>query len=250
MTWRCWGSGPPLLFIHGSHGSWSHWIRNIDAFIATRTVCAMDLPAYGDSAMPPQEDHAAIVDVIAAGLRTIFGEERAIDTVGFSFGGLMAAYLSAFHPASVRRLILAATGGLGTPLGSTYLRRVRGLEGDERRAAVRENLLGLMLHHAESADDLAVHIHDINTSRGRMRVGPLVLPDKLFEILPKVTVPVDAIWGECDRPHPDPGLQERALRQRKPQLEFKVIRDAGHWVMYERAEEFNQALIELLAIRR
>ena len=31
MVWHRWGNGPPAVLCHGSHGAWSHWIRNIDA---------------------------------------------------------------------------------------------------------------------------------------------------------------------------------------------------------------------------
>ena len=54
IVWRVWGSGPPLLLTHGGGGSWLHWIRNIDALAQERTVWAVDLPGYGDSAMPPR----------------------------------------------------------------------------------------------------------------------------------------------------------------------------------------------------
>ena len=33
----------------------------------------------------------------------------------------------------------------------------------------------------------------------------------------------------------------------QPGCEFCIIKDAGHWVMYERPEEFNSTLLELLA---
>ncbi|MBY4596358.1 alpha/beta fold hydrolase [bacterium BD-1] len=49
VAWRAWGSGPPLVLLHGSHGSWRHWVRNIEALAAQRTVCAPDMPGYGDS---------------------------------------------------------------------------------------------------------------------------------------------------------------------------------------------------------
>jgi pimeloyl-ACP methyl ester carboxylesterase len=247
LVWRSWGSGPPLVVTHGSHGSWTHWIRNIDALAHAHTVLAVDLPGFGESAMPPREDHVSIAEVIAAGMRILMGE-CSVDVVGFSFGGVVAAHLSALHPALVQRLILVATGGLDTPLGEIDLRRVRGLAGEERRAAVRANLLGLMLHRAAAADDLAVYLQDINATRGRLSAGPLVLPSKLLDALPRISAPIDVIWGEFDRPHPDPGLQECVLRRFQPDLEFRVVADAGHWVMYEGGAEFNRVLLELLAL--
>jgi len=42
-------------------------------------------------------------------------------------------------------------------------------------------------------------------------------------------------------------VQEAVLRQHYPALEFRVIADAGHWVMYEQPEAFNRTVMELLA---
>ena len=103
-----------------------------------------------------------------------------------------------------------------------------------------------MLHDPASVDELALHMQEINGARARLDPIALVLPDRLMDALPRLTVQIDAIWGEFDRPHPNPALQEAVLRRFQPQLDFRVIRGAGHWAMYERSEEFNRAVIELL----
>jgi pimeloyl-ACP methyl ester carboxylesterase len=234
------------LLAHGSHGGWSHWIRNIEALAQVRTVWIPDLPGYGESAMAPSQDHAGIASVIASGLRRLIPAELPLDFIGFSFGGVLGAYFAALYPERVRRVILVATGGLGTPMGHIELRRVRALEGEERRAAHRANLLALMLHHPRSVDELALHIHETNGSRARLDPTPLVLPDKLMFALPQIRAQIDAIWGEFDRPHPDPPVQEAALRRFQPNLDFRVISGAGHWAMYEQPEEFNRTVVELL----
>jgi pimeloyl-ACP methyl ester carboxylesterase len=246
LVWRSWGSGPPALLAHGSHGSWSHWIRNIEALAQVRTLWVPDLPGYGESALAPGQDHAAIASVLAEGLQRLIPAALPLDVIGFSFGGVVGAYFAALHPELVRRLVLVGTGGLDTPMGHVEMRRVRALEGSERRAAHRANLLALMLHHPTSVDELALHIHEANGLRARMNPTPLVLPDKLMHVLPQVTVQIDAIWGELDRPHPNPPVQEATLRRFQPQLDFRVIPGAGHWAMYERPEEFNRAVIDLL----
>lgn len=250
LVWRIWGEGEPLVLGHGAQGAWSHWIANIDALAAKRTVIAVDMPGHGDSAMPATLDHEGISAVLAEGLRRIVPDRLPVDLVGFSFGGISFAYLAALHPGLARRLVLVGTGGLGTPLGAVSLGRVGGLAGEERKAALKANLLGLMLHAPPSADDLAVHLLESNAAAARLpNAAELVLPDRLAKILPRIAVPVDAIWGEFDRPHPDPALQEAVIRRTHPRCDFRVIADAGHWVMYEQPEAFDATLLEMLGDR-
>jgi pimeloyl-ACP methyl ester carboxylesterase len=105
-----------------------------------------------------------------------------------------------------------------------------------------------MLHHPESADDLAVFLQARNGPRGKItKFSDLVLPDKLLAPIARMEAQVDAVWGEHDRPHPDPALQAAALRRLRPDAELRVVPDAGHWAMYERADAFNRILVEMLA---
>jgi len=247
LVWRAWGSGPPVLLTHGGHGAWSHWIRNIDALAAERTVWAPDLPGLGESALPPREDHEAISDAIAAGLRRLIAPDLPVDIVGFSFGGVASAHLAAFHPELVRRLIVVDTGGLDLPMGHIDVRGIRGLADAERSAVLRANLLSLMLHDPASVDALALHLQAINGRRARIQAEKLVLPDKLLLVLPRVSVQLDAIWGEHDNPHPDPAAQASVFRRFHPDLDFRVIPDAGHWAMYERPAAFNRTVLDLLS---
>lgn len=249
MAWRIWGEGAPLVVAHGAQGAWSHWIRNIDALVAAgRQVIAVDLPGHGSSADPVTPDHAGIVAALAAGLDHVLGPGGSADFAGFSFGGVMFAWAAAAHPERFRRLVLIGTGGLDTPHGDIRLRRISGLRGEERQEALRDNLCGLMLHHRASADDVAVHLLVTNARKdSAVRPQQLVVPDRLAHILPQVRVPVDAIWGEHDRPHPDPALQAEVIRHTHPHAALRVIPDCGHWAMYERADACNAALLETLA---
>src|SRR3546814_21135123 len=74
MVWRIWGEGPPLVLLHGGHGSWTHWLRNIPVLAEHFTTIVPDLPCYGESDLPPQTDPVqaeAPAPVIAAVLDLI-----------------------------------------------------------------------------------------------------------------------------------------------------------------------------------
>ena len=246
MVWRVWGQGPALVLGHGGQGAWSHWVRNIDVLALSYTVIVPDLPGHGETAMPATVDHDTISVTIAEAMGQLLGEGQKADFVGFSFGGAVFTHFAARHPEIVRRVIVVGTGGLDTPHGHIDLGRVGGLHGEERRAAIKRNLLGLSLHESDSVDEMAMHLLVSNGRQARLPVVDLVIPDKVLEILPRVTVPLDAIWGEFDRPHPEPALQEAVLRRFQPDMDFRVIAGAGHWAMYEKPDAFNAALLDML----
>jgi pimeloyl-ACP methyl ester carboxylesterase len=250
MVWRKWGEGPPLVLLHGGHGAWTHWIRNIPYYAASYTVWAPDLPGHGESATPERTDSGdTIAEVIATGLRMLLADEAPLDVVGFSLGAVLATYLAAVAPELVRRLILVDPGGLGTPLGDVRMASFRGLtEPAEITAAHRQNLLTVMIRHPETIDALALHVQATNVALCRINPRPIVMPDLLLKALVRTETPVDAIWGELDNPHPDPEHQRAALARYRPHLRFRVVEDAGHWNMYERPEGFHRALDDLLAL--
>jgi pimeloyl-ACP methyl ester carboxylesterase len=247
VVWHKWGDGPPLLLLHGSHGSWTHWIRNIDALARTRTVWVPDLPGYGESSAPPRADDGdSFAEALAIGLRQLAGAELPADAVGFSLGGVFGSHLAAIAPELVRRLILVGTGGLGTPHGGTMTVRLRGLEGDARLAARHANMNATMICDLRKVDDMALYLQEMNAPRARVNPAGMVLPDKLLNVLPRVLAQIDAIWGECDALHPDPAAQRAVLSRFQSDIDFRVIPNAGHWAMYEDAPAFNATLRALL----
>ncbi|MEQ8192924.1 MAG: alpha/beta fold hydrolase, partial [Rhodospirillales bacterium] len=93
MIWRKWGDGPPLVCLHGSFGSWTHWIKNIPALSQTYGVFIPDLPGLGDSAVPP-EPHSfqGLGRIVAEGLERLLPKDQRYDITGFSFGASLAGH--------------------------------------------------------------------------------------------------------------------------------------------------------------
>ena len=89
MVWHAWGDerSEPLVLLHAGSGSWTHWIRNVEALAATgRRVVVPDLPGFSDSARPPGgQDADSVAPAVAQALPTIVGDAP-VD-VGFSSVG-------------------------------------------------------------------------------------------------------------------------------------------------------------------
>lgn len=247
-VWREWGDGEPLVLLHGSHGGWMHWLRNIPALAKARRVIVPDIPGFGDSDPPddidsPQAHAAALI----AGLRRVGAGEGPVDVIAFSLGALLGSFMAVAAPELIRRMIIVDAGGLGTPVITADLRSVRGLSGPEIRAVNRHNLAAMMLHDPARIDETAIDISIHCGRRARTRVQYHVIPDKLLQIARQVPVPIDVIWGEFDLIHPGPDLNVEAVREFQPGAALKTVPSAGHWSMYEQPEAFNQAALELLA---
>ena len=37
MVWHEWGSGDPLVLLHGGSGAWNHWLQNIEVLSLSTT---------------------------------------------------------------------------------------------------------------------------------------------------------------------------------------------------------------------
>ena len=250
MVWRAWGSGPAVLLVHGGAGSWRHWVRNLPALTPSYTVVAPDLPGLGDSTRAPDPISAdSVAAIVGQGLDKVLGPDAPIHVAGFSFGGVIAGVVAANAGDRVRSLTLIGTGGLGPPNRSVELVRVRDKTGAERLAAHRDNLLRMMLADPANVDALALEIQEQNTARARLNSGFMWMSRALHEALPRVHGHVHAFWGEhemADRAMLD--VRMALLRQARPDVEIEVIPEAGHWVFYEAAQHFNNALLRILAM--
>lgn len=254
LVWHRWGpaGGAPLVLLHGGSGSWTHWLRNIDALAnAGHAVLVPDLPGFGDSAPPPDGHDADVLPGwLERGLQQLIGDQP-VDLVGFSFGGLVAGLWAQAWAARVARLVLVGSPGLsGALLPPLDLRRWDALPAGDARAAVhRHNLLQLMLAQADAATPLAVALHAANVERDRLRRRRLMLTAALVPVLPQLVCPVHGIWGAEDvlYRHRLP-LIAQVLSTAPSFQSLDLLPQAGHWVQFEAADAFNAALAAALRV--
>lgn len=251
MVWRRWGDGPALVCLHGSFGSWTHWIRNIPVFAERFSVYVPDLPGLGDSAMPPEPySFQGLGRIVADGIDRLLPSAQHYDITGFSFGASLAGHAAHFHGDRVRTCILVSSGGMGLTRNEPQgLKNWRRAETDEERAAAnRHNLSVMMFGDAGKIDDFAVYLQSENTSRARFRNRILSHRfDNLVTALPHVQAALKGLWGEYDV-YAKNRLDERRdyLRSIQPDADVRVIPEAGHWLMYEAPDISNDAFLDML----
>lgn len=250
VYWRIWGTGPPVVLLHGGYGSWTHWIRTIGELSRNYTILAPDLPGFGDSHAPRgRATLSGLARPIALGIRQILPTARqSYDLVGFSFGGRVGAALALHDSGRVRSLVLVAPGGMPLVVKPVRLRNWRHLKTPSARAAVhRMNLKALMFADEAAIDDVAIGLQAENVRRGRVKVRNMRGALLLSEYLPAIRVPVGAIYGTLDATvYPHLRLREQHLRELVPTIDFRTKPGAGHWVQYERPHAFTRTLIRML----
>lgn len=252
LVWRIWGSGPPLVLLHGGYGSWSHWIRNIPVLKRRFTVVAPDLPGLGDSATPPEPWTAeGLAEIIVEGLDIVLGDLTSSGgarphLAGFSFGGVIGGVVAAQLGERLKAFTVVGSNGLGLERSPTPLERVAADASEEQEFGThRYNLNQLMIHDPQKIDELALWLQKRNHARARMRSRRFSRSGALVEALPKITARLDGIWGERDAtayPHVDE--RRRILQGVQPGARFTVVPDAGHWVQFEAADAFNRIITE------
>ncbi|SFN56392.1 Pimeloyl-ACP methyl ester carboxylesterase [Variovorax sp. OV329] len=245
VCWRRFGdAGPPLVLVHGGHGSWLHWARNVEDLATRYTVWAPDLPGYGHSDEPPGSSVDALVDATLRSLDTLVPKEQPLRLVGFSFGGLVAAHVAARRDGVSHLGLLGPAGHGGPRRPRGELHAWRGLEphSSEWNEVMRHNLLMHMLHDPAQVDALALHIHGNACLRTRFHSKTVSRKGGLSTLLERHRGKLLAAWGAHDVTL-DPGFVMSSMSGRFNQPQLKEIAGAGHWVQFEAAKAVNELLL-------
>src|SRR5438270_13101008 len=108
LAYQVFGTGSPLVLLHGGFGSVEMFGPNVELFANGRRVIGVDLQSHGRS---PAADRPmrfeTMADDIAALIKELELERAAV--MGFSLGGGVALRIAIQHPQLVERLVLVST---------------------------------------------------------------------------------------------------------------------------------------------
>ena len=180
---------PDVLALHG----WRRTHRDFAAVLDGVDALAVDLPGFGATPEPPEPwGSAEYADALSPLL-----DELALPCVvlGHSFGGRVAVHLAAARPDAVKALVLTGvplrrTSGSATPpLKYRFVRALhrRGVVSDARMDEYRQR------YGSE----------DYRAAKGVMRdVFVRVVNETYDDQLPRITCPVELVWGADDTAAP------------------------------------------------
>jgi 4,5:9,10-diseco-3-hydroxy-5,9,17-trioxoandrosta-1(10),2-diene-4-oate hydrolase len=249
------GDGPPVLMLHGGGPGASgvaNYSRNIEALSQRFRVIVPDMPGYGRSTKGVDRNDP-FGDLAAGmfGLLQVMGLQR-VHIVGNSLGGACALRMAIERPSAVGRLVLMGPGGvdstrrLPTPGLKRLLTYYKG-EGPTLEKITRFIRGDLVFDGSQIPDSLIRErfeaSRDPETVASPPLLGPKGIPDfRKIDFtrdprLAEVRHPTLVLWGTDDkvnRPSGGPSLQRRM-----PNCDLYLFSRTGHWVQWERAEEFN-----------
>jgi pimeloyl-ACP methyl ester carboxylesterase len=254
-------SGPVLLLLHGLLGSGASFGPALDELARTHRVLAPDLLGHGASEKPSGDYSLGSLATLVRDLLVVLGVESAT-VVGHSLGGGVAMQLAYQFPATVERLVLVDSGGLGRTV-SPALRAVA-LPGAEwvlpavfnpyaARAAARllrpfqritppalaQVVAGLAtLADAEARTAFVLTARSVIDVRGQ-RVSAT---DRLYLA---AAMPLLLVWGGRDPVIPV--AHAHSLHAQLPGSRLVVFDRAGHFPQVEEPGRFAGVVAEFVA---
>lgn len=249
------GAGYPVILLHGGGpgaSGLSNYGRNIEALARRFRVIVPDMLGYGQSTkgVDRQDPFGDLADAMV-GLMDALGLERA-HFVGNSLGGACALRLGLDRPGRVSALVLMGPGGIGTTraLPTAGLRKLlsyydgTGPSLEKMRSFIREYLV---FDGAKVPEELIRQRFDASIDPAVVAAPPLRRPAGLGAAirmdftrdrrLGKCTIPTLVLWGIEDKVNRPGGGAD--LQARKPNTDLYLFANTGHWVQWERPEEFN-----------
>lgn len=218
-----------LLFIHGAGGSHRVWEHQVGFF---RDAVVIDLPGHGVG--PGKRSIDGYVGEVKR-----FCDERGLKNVvmvGHSMGGAIAQKFALDHPEYLRAIVLVCTGA---------------------RLRVATVIFGKIERNYDEAVELIMELSFSDKVRREMKekaagemkkisaevsYGDFEACDKfnVMDRVKEINVPTLIVCGMEDRL--TPLKYSEYLKDNIPNSKLETIADAGHMVMLEKPEEFNQRL--------
>lgn len=222
------GEGEPLILVHGLSASTLWWIRNVPELVCHYRVYLVDLPGFGAMHFPRGRF------VLANAASWLLSWMQAVDLerahlIGHSMGGYICLWIAAHHPEKVCRLVLVA------PSVKAHVRTVT--------AYIVPLLVGLRY---SMPSFLGILCFDA------LRAGPITLIRTTRDLIAldvqeeirAVSAPTLLVWGENDTLVP-PSLAH-VLHKDIAHSHLVLLKKASHVCMYDRAHDFNQAVLTFL----
>ena len=237
------GSGDAVILFHPNTGNSEIWQYTVPALVqAGFRAIAIDKPGWGRSVVQDAQNPIPYAETLDALLDYLELED--VHLVGTANGGYFAFDYASWRPERVKSLVIAASGlGLeNDPEGDAFRERAAIPGMREQPPEIRE----LSPTYRGMNPSGVAHwkaIHDNSMQAGA--VEPPLLTPNTPEKIAALRVPTFVIAGGIDLVTPSGAVRLWAEHLTVPH-EWLLMPEAGHMLVWEQPDRFNQALIEFL----
>ncbi|MCU0070166.1 alpha/beta fold hydrolase [Pseudomonas koreensis] len=259
------GVGHPLLMLHGGGAGasgLSNYSRNIESLARQFRVIVVDMPGYGRSTkgVDRKDPFGDLAGAMLGLLDTL--NISSAHVVGNSLGGACALRMALDAPGRVSALVLMGPGGVNTTRslptpGLKLLLDYYNGEGPTLAKITRFIRDYLVYDGSQVSDEMIRERFEASIDPQVIAAPPLRRPTGIPRFsrwdftrdsrLKHCQVPTLVLWGADDKVNRPSGGE--ALRSRMPDCNLYLFSRTGHWVQWERADEFNSVTLAFLASR-
>ncbi|MFZ3183370.1 MAG: alpha/beta fold hydrolase [Pseudomonas sp.] len=259
------GEGHPVLMLHGGGpgaSGVSNYSRNIAALAQQFRVLVVDMPGYGQSTKGV--DRSDPFGDLAKAMLGLFDalQIEAAHVVGNSLGGACALRMALDAPNRVSALVLMGPAGVNltssepTP-GLKLLLDYYDGEGPTLEK-ITSFIRDYLVYDGSQVSDAMIEERYRSSIAPEVIAAPPLRRPESQEIalrmdftrdprLSQCQVPTLVLWGADDKVNRPSGGE--TLRECMPNCDLHLFCKTGHWVQWERAEEFNAMVSNYLAAR-
>jgi pimeloyl-ACP methyl ester carboxylesterase len=247
------GSGPPIVFLHGVGATKRMWEPQLSMLSERFRCIAIDYRGYGESDVPPEaslakdaRDQKAISRAAYARDVIAVMDAAKIDVAhvcGCSLGGVVALETYDAKPARVKSLALVDTFAYYPDGASTIEERVATLDKLGIEEFARTRAPGVLKPDAPAdliervrADMASIPLSVYKASTRATWTGDY------RSLLPRIDVPAEVFWGECDTAIAPLALSEELAKGLPTCSGVVRVAHAGHLPNIDNAQFFNLAL--------
>jgi pimeloyl-ACP methyl ester carboxylesterase len=242
VAWQRMGSGPPVVFCHGTPFSSRVWAPYAEALAQDFTVHLWDMPGYGQSSKAAEHPvDFGVQGELLADLIGAWGLERP-HVVAHDFGGAVSLRANLLHGTEYRSLMLVDVVAI-PPTGSPFFKFV------QRYSEVMSQLPGyvhaaILPAYIQGASHRGLRDADVRelaapwtTEEGQAAFYRQIAQtderylEEIEARLGDVAIPVRIVWGADDR-WIVPEVAEH-IRDLIPGATLRLVDGAGHLVQYD-----------------